>query len=584
MKTEIKHCQNCKTSFTIEPEDFAFYERISASRAGGSANPNGGNVPPPTWCWKCRLMRRLASRPSRAMYKAKCDLCGEDMVSLHHPGSKFIAYCNPCWNGDGWDALSYGKDYDFEKPFFVQFRELLERVPRRSTRMTNSPTCRYSDSVVNCKNCFMVIGGLNAEDCMYGSPVFSKNSVDTDVVINGDHAYETVSATNVFNTKFVYFSDDCIDSSFLFDCKGCTSCFGCMNLRNSKYCIFNKQFSKAEYEKQMEYWDLGSYSRIQEAYERFREILLSTPRRFAIHTNAIDSVGDDLKNVKNCKMCFIAVNGAENCKYGTGIGLLMKDSYDVTSGGDKSQLVYESSGILQCDQIKFVNGGNSLHDVEYCEQCFSSSYLFGCIGVKHKKYMILNKQYDKSTYEKLRSEIIQQMTDMPYINNEGIEYRYGEFFPVENSAYPYNGSWAYERYPMKKEDAVKKGYEWYEREHTVYNPDFRANQIQDNIKDIDNSIANKIIECGHKGVCDELCTTAYRIIPEELQFYKKMKIALPRLCPNCRYFQRLSMRNPYNLWHRKCMKPCCPNEFETACAPNRPDIIYCQTCYNQEFL
>src|SRR3989344_554759 len=46
MNSEIKQCQNCKKSFTIEPEDFAFYEKMK--------------VPAPTWCPECRLQRRLS--------------------------------------------------------------------------------------------------------------------------------------------------------------------------------------------------------------------------------------------------------------------------------------------------------------------------------------------------------------------------------------------------------------------------------------------------------------------------------------------------------------------------------------------
>jgi len=30
------------------------------------------------------------------------------------------------------------------------------------------------------------------------------------------------------------------------------------------------------------------------------------------------------------------------------------------------------------------------------------------------------------------------------------------------------------------------------------------------------------------------------------------------------------------------MKEECPNEFETSYAPDRPEIIYCESCYNKE--
>jgi len=31
-QTENRSCQNCKKNFTIEPEDFGFYEKISVQR------------------------------------------------------------------------------------------------------------------------------------------------------------------------------------------------------------------------------------------------------------------------------------------------------------------------------------------------------------------------------------------------------------------------------------------------------------------------------------------------------------------------------------------------------------------------
>jgi len=81
-----------------------------------------------------------------------------------------------------------------------------------------------------------------------------------------------------------------------------------------------------------------------------------------------------------------------------------------------------------------------------------------------------------------------------------------------------------------------------------------------------------------------MCTTAFKIIPQELALYRKMGLPLPRLCPNCRHFSRLKKTNPLKLWHRKCMKPGCQNEFETSYAPDRPEIVYCESCYQQEVI
>ena len=65
-------------------------------------------------------------------------------------------------------------------------------------------------------------------------------------------------------------------------------------------------------------------------------------------------------------------------------------------------------------------------------------------------------------------------------------------------------------------------------------------------------------------------------------FIEKKKIPLPRMCPNCRYKRRFDLRPPRKLWHRQCMNENCKNEFETTYAPERPEKVYCENCYNQE--
>ena len=82
----------------------------------------------------------------------------------------------------------------------------------------------------------------------------------------------------------------------------------------------------------------------------------------------------------------------------------------------------------------------------------------------------------------------------------------------------------------------------------------KSEGIQDSINDIDDSILKEIIACEHQANCQENCMTAFRILPEDLKFYRRMNLPLPRLCPNCRHYQRLKQRNPLRLWHRKCME------------------------------
>ena len=67
MDLETQNCQNCKQNFTIEKEDFTFYEKISSN--------SGGKVPPPTWCPECRLIRRFSFQNTWNLSWRNCDEC-----------------------------------------------------------------------------------------------------------------------------------------------------------------------------------------------------------------------------------------------------------------------------------------------------------------------------------------------------------------------------------------------------------------------------------------------------------------------------------------------------------------------------
>ncbi len=591
-KSEKRICQNCKKDFVIEPEDFNFYEKIK--------------VPPPTWCPECRLINRLINISERTLYKDECDKCGKKIISLFHSETPFTVYCHECWWSDSWDPRNYGKDYDFSKSFFEQLHELRKIVPCQATNSTNSTDCKYCNGITRCKNCTFIFSGLQSINCYYGlTPAFTRDSVDFNFVINGDHVYEGVNLGGVYNTKFIYFSDECFDCSLIFNCVGCSDCFGCVNLRNQKHRIFNKQYSKEEYEKEIIKWDLGSYKTIQKAKEKFMELYYKTPRRFALISSSVNILGDDIQKTKNCKVCFSATNGVENCKFIFHGGLLLKDSYDVTLGGDTSEILYQATGSLQCQRTFFVRSSNNSVDVEYSENLSNCSNCFGCAKLRHKKYCILNKQYTKEEYEKLIPKIKEHMNNMPYVDKKGIVYKYGDYYPIEHAMWAYNESWAHQWFPLTKDKVEEKGFNWRNITDRDYKITKKAKDLPDRINDVSNSILDEVIECEHNGEdCNQQCTTAFRILPNELQFYKQMNLALPRLCPNCRHYERVKKANPPKLWHRKCMcngvesenkeykntiehshgKNHCQNEFETAISTERKETVYCEKCYQAEFI
>jgi hypothetical protein len=224
------------------------------------------------------------------------------------------------------------------------------------------------------------------------------------------------------------------------------------------------------------------------------------------------------------------------------------------------------------------------------------------VGLRNKQYCILNKQYTKEEYEKMVPKIIEHMNSMPYTDKKGKAYKYGEYFPPEFSPFAYNETSTQEFFPLTKEQALKQGYRWQDQETKTYEITKKPEDLPDNIKDVPDTILNDIIQCAHSQNCDENCSLGFKIVPQELEFYRRMNFPLPRLCPSCRHYQRLKQRSPIKLWERQCNcsgkksqnglyenksrhshgDNLCSNKFQTPYSPDRKEIVYCEDCYKNE--
>jgi hypothetical protein len=356
---------------------------------------------------------------------------------------------------------------------------------------------------------------------------------------------------------------------------------GCINLRNKSNAIFNQVYPKEEYVKERAEYDFGSYKALVEFRKMFAEFIKKYPRRYGFIQKSINCVGDNILNCKNVYMGFDVILGTEDCKYiihagdnlrdvydGYGIGLNFSNSYEIVDTGDNAT------------RNLFAVFTHSCQNTNYTYACKNSKDLFGCVGLRSKQYCILNKQYTKEEYEALVPKIIEHMSEMPYTDKKGRVYKYGEFFPIEFSPFAYNETIAQEYYPKNKSEILEAGYRWRDPDVKQYTITLQSADLPDHIKDVSDDILNQVIACEHAGNCNEQCTGAFKIIPSELQFYRAMNLALPRLCSNCRHYQRLAQRTPFKLWDRKCAK--CGKEIKTSYSPDRQEIIYCEQCYNAE--
>lgn len=573
---QTKNCQNCKKDFTIESNDFGFYEQMK--------------VPPPTLCPDCRFQRRLLFRNNRVFYRRECGLCKKSLLSVYNKERPYTICCLDCWLSDRWNPMDYGQEYDFSVPFFDQFRSLQTRVPRANLYQTNFIKSEYCNYGLDFKECYLLFGGHSNERVYFGNQVFdSRDSQDIAFSEKAEFSYELFECARTNRLFFSQYSNDCVESYYLIDCRNCINCFGCVNLVNKQYCVFNEQFSKEKYQDFMKNNNPGSFKAHLETLRKLHELELKLPRRYARVLKSVNSTGDDLSEAKNSQMAFSS-REIENSKFLFFIRNQVKDCYDNCFQGFKTELVYEIAhgfgGFNQAFGVK--NHFN--RDARYNEECHECSNIFGCEGLRKKQYCILNKQYTKEEYEKLIPKIIKHMNETPYIDDKNREYKYGEFFPSDLSPFLYNETIAQEYFPLTKEEALEQGYGWKDLEERNYQITLKTENIPDNIGNIGEEILNQIIACVHGGKCKEQCTEAFKIIPEEFKFYKRMNLPLPRLCPNCRHYERIKLRNPMHLWQRKCMceknhshhSGKCEVEFKTTYSPDRPEIIYCEKCYQQE--
>ena len=560
--SEIKTCKNCKKDFTIETEDFNFYEKIK--------------VPAPTWCPDCRQLRRYAWRNERTLYRRNCNLCKKSTVTIYSPNKPYKIYCNECWWGDGWDTTLYGRDFDFNRPFFEQFAELQHNVPRMALLNKNSVNSEYTNHSGDNKNVYLTFSSFFDEDVMYSTWVFySRDCMDCSFIYEkGERLYETLDSRSSYQCQYSIFLKDCSNCLYCYDCRGCNNCFLSSNLRNKSYVFKNKQLTREEYLEKIKALNLSSFTVREKLNKEFKELLEKDAiHRYVVSERNVNSVGSLIYDCKNVTNAF-EVNKGEDSK-NIYSAMDIKDSVDLYHVGLQTELCYELQGCTRVSNCQFCHLCYDNMNVSYSDTCQNSQNLFACVSVKKGEYMILNKKYSKGDYLSLKEKIIEHM------KRTG---EYGEFFPPQIAPVYYNETQGALYAPIKKEKVIALGWHWEENiPGTIGKETIQSMDIPDKIEDVPDAYLSEIFSCVN-------CSKNYNITQNELIFYRKESISFPRKCPNCRYKRRFDLRPPRRLWHRVCMcdknhthhRGKCDVEFRTSYSPNRLEKVYCENCYNQE--
>ena len=553
MKTR---CTQCSTDFLIADEDLELYEKASPRLQG-----KYWHISSPTLCPNCRVQRRMGWRNDRTFYHRKCDLSGKQIISLYPENTPFPVYHQREWYSDKWDAMDYGQEFDFSRPFFEQWHELMLKVPRLGIDIVNCENSDYCNYCGDDKNCYLDIAGEANEDCYFDLfTKYSKDCVDCTFAYHCELCYECIQCYGCHTCRNSMYLDDCSDCAFCFDCKGCRNCLLCTNLRNKEYCILNEQHTKEEYQAKLAELNLGSNSALKSVFDIWKKMRIDKGvYRDMYNLNCENCTGNNIKNSKNCHFCY-NVTDSEDCRYLYDV-LDAKDCQDLNYSLYKPEASYELISTLAMTFSAFNMASHYNSIVYYCDLTNNSKNLFGCIALNHKEYCILNKQYTKEEYENLVPRIIVHMQKTG---------EWGNFFPLHICPFGYNETVAQEYMPLERKDVESRGWKWAEEQGVEKEYMGPKAEVPDHIDDVTDDMSEKILIC-------EVSKKPYKIIPQELKFYKERGIPVPKRSPLQRHKDRNDLRNPRALWQRKCDK--CQKDVYTSYDPKRPEKIYCETCY-----
>ena len=478
---------------------------------------------------------------------------------MYDTTASFPVYCNECWWSDKWNPTSYGMDFDFSRPFFEQFYELVSKVPKVCLLQMNNENAEYNAFLAFSKNSYLSAGSFQIEDCYFlRKSQSSKDCINSNALSNCELVAYSTNCNNCYGLHYSMNCRNCSDCRYMIDSTNCQNCFMCVGLNQKNYHFKNQAFSKEEYEKILAIYADKSQKEIWEEFISFSQ---TVPKSAHIQLNCENCTGDYLYNCKNTLEstgCF----DAEDSKYLFEC-MGVKDSMDLSCHDKEIELCYEMScGGEKNYNTKFCFCTCASPNSEYLFSCFFLAESFGSDGFHaNDKNYILNKKYSTEEYREMKQRIVEHMQKTG---------EYGSFFPPYISPFGYNETFAQLYFPLQKEQALARGYRWKDLSQKTYQPS--QVQLPENSRQLPDEISQEVLSC-------ERCKKNYKMLIQELKLYQKLNVAPSKLCPNCRIEALISWRNPKTLWERTCAQ--CSAPIQTSYSPDRPEKVVCEKCYLQ---
>ena len=358
------------------------------------------------------------------------------------------------------------------------------------------------------------------EDCLYCHHCNgAKNCVDCDEATGCTLCYEVMDSVNTYGSRHsqgLMNCSDCRYSAFLTNCHHCLLCCHSTNL---SYGYLNKTVSKEEFDTILEKFQNDELFRKQ-ALSEFQTLLASYPSTNLI-LSSTDCSGYNImysSNLVDCRNSFYS----QDVKYSLSL-YQVKSCMDIQCR--KSELCLEGQSLDESFASAFCSRSLRSKWLRYCDSCQDCEHCFGCIGLRRQKYCFFNKQYEKADYEGLVAQIIEHMQTTG---------ERGQFFHPTLSPFGYNETVANDLYPSTMEHIDTQGFNWssYEAPAPTADVILQGKELPTRIDEVGDEVVKAAIACEKSG-------KLFRITPQELEFYRKQRIPLPKKHPDVRNLERL---------------------------------------------
>ena len=285
--------------------------------------------------------------------------------------------------------------------FFEELKRLIKNEVKPPVHTVSCEGCEYADHCYHSKHLYNSFDCLKCVECISTTDsIACTTCIDCSYSGDSELCYESVDAYKCFNSNYLENCRATNDSWYSSRCQNSKNLFGCVNLRNKSYCVFNRQLTPEEYEQVIANYKTWPPEKILAIVEELKKRYPLTQTNE--HHNDNTNYGNYMAYNKNCYLLFDSIHNTDSAYIYDSLN--QQNCYDITYS-DESQLSYQVTDSVKCFNCNYIVYSNNCQDSSYIFNCLDIKNSLGVVGMDHKQYVLLNRQLTKEEYER-ESKII----------------------------------------------------------------------------------------------------------------------------------------------------------------------------------